>query len=111
VVDEVKKLNRNLLLVKVDFQKAYDSVYWICLDDVMSKMSFPNLWRKWMKECVTTATAAVLINGSPTEEFTLARGLRQGDPLSFLVYFGGGGFHVMMESMVTNNLFHSYKVG
>lgn len=65
-----------------------------------------------MKECVTTATTAVLVNGSPTEEFKLARGLRQRDPLSpFLFLLEAKGFHVMMESMLTNNIFHSYKVG
>jgi len=92
VVDEAKKLNRDLLLFKVDFEKAYDSVDWIFLDDVLCKMSFPVLWRKWMRECVTTATTSVLVNGSPTEEFSLARGLRQGGPLiPFFVSCGGGG--------------------
>jgi len=33
-------------------------------------------------ECVGTATASVLMNGCPTEEFPIERGLRQGDPLS-----------------------------
>jgi hypothetical protein len=112
VVDEAKKLNRDLLLFKVDFEKAHDSVDWNYLDDVMCKMSFPTLWRKWMKECVTTATAAVLVNGSPTDEFSLARGLRQGDPLSpFLFLLAAEGFHVMMEALVTNNIFTGYKVG
>jgi hypothetical protein len=63
VVDEAKKLNKNLLMFKVDFEKAYDFVDWNYLDDVMCKMSFPSLWRKWMKECVTTATTTVLVNG------------------------------------------------
>jgi len=40
----------------------------------MSKMSFPVLWRKWIKECVTTATALVLFNSSPTYEFPLKGG-------------------------------------
>ena len=112
VVDEVKKLNQIMLLFKVDFEKAYDSVDWTYLDDVMSKMSFPNLWRKWIKECVTTAMATVLVNGIPMEEFNLARGLRQGDHLStFLFLLAAEGFHVMMESMVTNNIFHSCRVG
>jgi len=46
VVDEAKKLNKNLLMFKVDFEKAYDSVDWKYLDSVMCKMSFPTLWRK-----------------------------------------------------------------
>jgi len=65
-----------------------------------------------MKECVTTTTAAVLVNGSPTDNFPLARGLRQEDLISpFLFLFAAEGFHVMMESMVTNNIFSGYKVG
>ncbi|MCI72974.1 RNA-directed DNA polymerase (Reverse transcriptase), partial [Trifolium medium] len=64
-------------------------------------MSFPTLWRKWIKESVCTATASVLVNGSPTDEFPLERGLRQGDPLShFLFLVAAEGLHVLMEAMV-----------
>jgi len=75
-------------------------------------MGFPTIWRKWIKECVGTATASVLVNGSPTYEFSLGRGLRQGDPLSpFLFLLAAEGFHVLMESLFANNLFKGYKVG
>jgi hypothetical protein len=79
VVDEAVKMKKDLLLFKVDFEKAYDSVDWGYLDSVMGRMSFPTLWRKWMKECVCTATASILVNGCPTDEFLLRKGLRQGD--------------------------------
>ncbi|PNX89322.1 cysteine-rich receptor-like protein kinase, partial [Trifolium pratense] len=78
VVDEARKSKKELMLFKVDFEKAYDSVDWSYLDKVMERMSFPTLWRKWIKECVGTATASILVNGSPTDEFPLERGLRQG---------------------------------
>ena len=85
---------------------------WKYLEDVMEKMAFPTLWRKWMRECTTTASASVLVNGSPTNEFPLARGLWQGDPLSpFLFLLAAEGFHVMMESSISNNLFTGYKAG
>jgi len=65
-----------------------------------------------MRECVTTSTAAVLVNGSPTDKFSLARGLRQGDPLPpFLFLLVAEGFHVMMDAMVSNNIFSGYRVG
>ena len=85
---------------------------WGYLDAVMSKMAFPILWRKWIRECVTTTIASVLVNGSPTEEFPLKRGLRQGDPLShFLFLLAAKGLNVMMSTMVENNLFTGYVVG
>ncbi|PNX62136.1 cysteine-rich receptor-like protein kinase, partial [Trifolium pratense] len=59
VVDEARKSKKELLLFKVDFEKAYDSVDWGYLDAVMGRMGFPTLWRKWIKECVCTATASV----------------------------------------------------
>jgi len=111
VVDEARKSNKELMLFKVDFEKAYDSVAYGYLDAVMHKMGFPVLWRKWMKECVTTATASILVNVSPTNEFPMERGLRQGDPLSpFLFLLAAEGLNILMTSMVENNLFIGYGV-
>jgi len=112
VVDEARKTKKELLLFKVDFEKAYDSVDWGYLDSVMGNMGFSTLWRKWMKECVTTASASVLVNGSPTDEFPLGRGLRQGDPLSpFLFLIAAEGLNVMMKAMVDASLFRGYAIG
>ena len=82
VVDEAQKSKKELMLFKVDFAKAYDLVDWEYLDAIMHKMAFQVFWRKWIKECVSTTTASILVNGSPTEEFPLQWGLHQEDPLS-----------------------------
>jgi hypothetical protein len=47
--------------------------------------------------CVSSATALVVVNGIPIEEFKLCRGLRQEDPLSpflFLLATKGVECHV-----------------
>jgi len=87
VVDEAKSMNKDILLFKVDFEKAYDSIDLHYLNSVMLSMNFPTLWRKWIMECIGTATASVLVNGSPTEEFPIKRGLRQGGPLSPFYFY------------------------
>ncbi|WJX67068.1 hypothetical protein P8452_51564 [Trifolium repens] len=112
VMDDARKNQKELVLFKVDFEKAYDLVDWGYLDDVMCHMAFLALWRKWIKECVGTATSSVLVNGSPTDEFTFERGLRQGDPLSpFLFLLAAEGLSVMMRAVVHSNLFTGYTVG
>ncbi|MCI32279.1 RNA-directed DNA polymerase (Reverse transcriptase), partial [Trifolium medium] len=77
VIDEAKRLKKKVLLFKVDFEKAYDSVDWDFLDFVMGKMHFPTKWRNWIRECISTSWVSVLINGSPSKEFKMERGLRQ----------------------------------
>jgi hypothetical protein len=105
-VDEARKLKKELLLFKVDFKKAYDLVDWEYLDAVMRKMSFPILWRKWIKECVSTSTASALVNGSLTYDFPLESGLCHDDPLSpFLFLLAAEGLNIMMIEMVNSDIF------
>nr|GEU66894.1 hypothetical protein [Tanacetum cinerariifolium] len=79
-----------LLLFKVDFEKAFDSVNWSFLIDIMRQMGFGSKWRGWISSCLSSASILVLVNVSPSKEFKLERGLRQGNPLSpflFLIVF------------------------
>jgi len=63
-------------------------------------------------ECICTATSSVLVNGCPTDEFKIERGLRQGDPISpFLFLIVNEGLNVMMNALVDVGLFTGYKVG
>nr|GEW43437.1 RNA-directed DNA polymerase, eukaryota [Tanacetum cinerariifolium] len=70
------------LIFKVDFEKAFDSVRWDFLDDVLRKFGFGNKWCEWIQNCLMSSRGSILINGSPTEEFQFFKGLKQGDPLS-----------------------------
>ena len=45
-------------------------------------MGFPDKWLRWIRECISTPTFSILLNGSPTGFFYNNRGIRQGDPLS-----------------------------
>ncbi|MCI06575.1 cysteine-rich receptor-like protein kinase [Trifolium medium] len=55
---------------------------------------------------------ALLVNGSPTDEFPLEKGLRQGDPLSlFLFMLAADGLNVLMQAMVENQFFSGYSLG
>jgi len=82
VVDLAKKSKRECLILKVDFEKAYDSVDWGFLEYMMKRVSLNDKWVRWMKACVFGGNMSILVNGSPTEEICVRRGLKQGDPLA-----------------------------
>nr|GFB71155.1 RNA-directed DNA polymerase, eukaryota, reverse transcriptase zinc-binding domain protein [Tanacetum cinerariifolium] len=71
---------------------------------------FNDTWIKWISGCLSTATSSILINGSPTSEFNINRGLRQGDPLSpFLFIIAMEGLHVALEDAIAAGLYRCLK--
>ncbi|GJW23891.1 RNA-directed DNA polymerase, eukaryota [Tanacetum coccineum] len=82
VLQWCKKEIKQSLIFKVDFEKAYDSVWWDFLDDILKKFGFGEKWCKWIQSCLRSSRGSIIINGSPTKEFQFFKCLKQGDPLS-----------------------------
>ncbi|GJW34052.1 putative RNA-directed DNA polymerase [Tanacetum coccineum] len=116
MVDEIiswaRKQKRRLMLFKVDFEKAFDSLSWNFLLSIMEQMGFSSKWRNWILSCLNSSFASVLINGSPTMEFKLERGLRQSDPLStFLFIIAVEALNIAILEATNRNIFYGFKVG
>lgn len=77
----------------------------------MRKMGFGELWMKWMEALVFSSTMSVMVNGSPTREFNMEKGLRQGYPLSpFLFVIVVEGLKLLVNKAVENGDFKGFKV-
>lgn len=74
------------MILKLDFEKAFDSVKWSFLQKVLQGFGFGNKWRGWLEAILTTTRLSVLVNGSPSSEFGISRGLRKRDPLSPVLF-------------------------
>lgn len=106
-----KKTNKKILLFKVDFEKAFDSINWNFLDSNLMQMGFGNKFRMWLRGCLGSARSSVLVNGILTEEFPLSKGVRQGDPLSpFLFIAAMEGLSVAMRSTCELGIFQGVKL-
>ncbi|GAU38652.1 hypothetical protein TSUD_276920 [Trifolium subterraneum] len=82
VVELAKKTKKECLIFKVDFEKAYDSVDWGFLEYMLRRCGFCEKWIHWIRACVFAGNLSVLVNGSPTPEINIQRGLKQGDTLA-----------------------------
>ncbi|GJV66860.1 putative RNA-directed DNA polymerase, eukaryota, reverse transcriptase zinc-binding domain protein, partial [Tanacetum coccineum] len=112
IIDWYKKRGKKRMVFKVDFEKAYDSVSWKYLDHVLNQFGFGSKWRGWIRECLYSARTSIMVNGSPTAEFSLNRGLRQGDPLSpFLFILIMEGLYIAIEDAVHQQLISGVNIG
>ena len=91
-----RKLHRNrtpTLLFKLDIKKAFDSVRWDFLMDLLRHLGFPSRFRDWVSALLSTATSRVLVNGVPGTPTLNRRGFRQGGSLSRMLFI------LMMEPL------------
>ncbi|WVZ78764.1 hypothetical protein U9M48_026420 [Paspalum notatum var. saurae] len=89
VRNAVRRLHRKRtpsLFIKLDITKAFDSVRWEYLLTLMKELGFPTRWCDWIAVLLSTSSSRVLLNGVPSTPIKHGRGLRQGDPLSPLLF-------------------------
>ena len=73
-------------LLKIDISKAFDTVNWRFLIDLLKQMGFSRRWQNWISMILSSASTKIIVNGSLGRRICHARGLRQGDPFSPLLF-------------------------
>ena len=73
-------------VISLDQEKAFDRVEWSFLERVLETMNFGPSFRQWVALFYTRIFSSVLVNGTLSEFFPVSRGVRQGCPLSPLLY-------------------------
>jgi hypothetical protein len=66
--------------------KAFDSVFWAFLLEILEHMGFGRVWRDMIAGLLTTSSTQILLNGVPRDFINHQRGLRQGDPFSLMLF-------------------------
>ena len=70
------------LLVFIDFEKAFDSVSWSFVYKVLKFFGFQNYIINWIKILNNNIKASVIQSGFLSEQISIHRGCRQGDPIA-----------------------------
>ena len=81
-----RKHNSPCCIMKIGIHKAFDSVHWAFLKELLNSLKFPPLFTQWIMTCITSVQFSININGQQGPFFKGKRGLKRGDPLSPLLF-------------------------
>jgi hypothetical protein len=76
---------RQIVILKLDFTKAFDTIEHMEILQMMRQFGFSNRWMGWTKAILESATTSILLNGLLGRNIHCKRGVRQGDPLLFVL--------------------------
>jgi hypothetical protein len=78
--------NQSGVIFKIDIKKAYDKVKWSFLKQTLPMKGFSSTWCKWIETFTQNGHVQIKINDQVRENFQTKKGLREGDPLSPILF-------------------------
>lgn len=82
IIDYLNKNNKPGLLTALDFEKAFDSINWSYMRNVLHAVGFKDDIIQWISAFYNNIRSYITVNGSRSSGFDIKRGCRQGDPIS-----------------------------
>eukprot|EP00253_Pinus_taeda_P030057 PITA_30057 len=86
VMHSVKQKNKKGAVIKIDLSKSYDRINWLYIKLLLTHLGFKTDFISWIMGCISNVSYAILINGAASSFFKGQQGLRQGCPLSPLLF-------------------------
>ena len=86
LINQAEASEMNGCIVALDQEKAYDKINHDYLWEVLRHMGFPASFIRTIKGLYADAQSVVIVNGETSEAFRVVRGVRQGDPMSCLLF-------------------------
>lgn len=93
---------RKAIVLKLNFEKAFDTVEHTAIFLMLQKLGFPNRWLQWIRCILSSGSPAILLNGVPGKFFRCKRGVRQGYPLSPLLFVLAAEFLQILINKAAN---------
>lgn len=86
IIDYAEESNLEGVLLFLDYQKAFDSIDWSFMNMALEKFGFGHAFMNSVKMLYKNANNSIINNGWVSNSFSISRGIRQGCPISALLY-------------------------
>jgi hypothetical protein len=93
MIHEMHRKKQNGLILKIDFEKAYDKINWSFVQQTLRMKGFSPKWCQWVASFMEGGHVGVKVNDQVGKNFQTKKGVRQGDPLSPTL------FNIMVEML------------
>ena len=86
LLEMANQKNENLAIMSIDFEKAFDKISHQFIFKIMEKLKLGKIVTEFIKLLYNDIFSKIEINGALTKKIRIKRGIRQGCPLSMLLF-------------------------
>ena len=86
LLEMANQKNENLAIMSIDFEKAFDKISHQFIFKIVEKLKLGKIVTEFIKLLYNDIFSKIEINGALTKKIRIKRGIRQGCPLSMLLF-------------------------